>query len=343
MNCKEINQLLSAYADGELSDELRDTVNKHIDRCAVCKELLTEQVKLHEQVLAISKTPALPDMESSIMSAIRNSGTQKKSRRWVRPVLVAAPVVLALAILLPIVIPNLALTPEKVLAKASAAGAAIKSYRMSGEHYLFDPVAKEYVLISQSGLEFTGDRYHQQLEFLISSGYYSELFTGAGTYEAIGDGDKAYGRITGSLGYAPGMAASEWQNDMPSEVTSRKELDRLVKIEELPEESVDGVLCYHFRGAVDIEKYNLNTPYYKTSAINEEYWIGKQDYIVRQMKTEVIREVVVGNSEFAKMLMGLASSLDTWKYSDFNAQITINVPLDGQGNLLRGWVVLPVK
>jgi anti-sigma factor RsiW len=62
MKCKEIKQIMSAYADGELSNEVRDAVKKHVDGCAACKILLTEQVKLHEQLLSISKTPALPDM-----------------------------------------------------------------------------------------------------------------------------------------------------------------------------------------------------------------------------------------------------------------------------------------
>ena len=113
MKCNEIKELFSAYADGELSDELKNSVDKHATECAACKELLAEQVKLHGQIAVISKTPALPDMESRIMSAVTNTGAQKKTRPWLRPVLVAGPVVLALAILLPIVIPSAALTRKK--------------------------------------------------------------------------------------------------------------------------------------------------------------------------------------------------------------------------------------
>ena len=342
MKCNEIKALLSAYADGELSDELKNRVDKHAAECAACKELLAEQVKLHGQIAVISKTPALPDMESRIMSAVTNTGAQKKTRPWLRPVLVAGPVVLALAILLSIVIPSAALTPEKVLAKAGAEGAAIKSYRMSQEYYIYDPDTKEYVLRAQGGIEFSGDRYHEQLEFLIPPSLASEI-NGAGTSESIGAGEKAYGRVTGDLAYTAGASASTWQQYTPSEILTRKNLATLVKIEELPEENVDGVACYHFRGAIDIEKGNWNSSYLKTTAVNEEFWIGKEDYIVRQMKTEIISEVVPGYAGLAEMLKWDTRTQEIWKYSGFNTQITINLPMDAQGKLLRGWVVLPVQ
>ena len=342
MKCNEIKELLSAYADGELSDELKNSVDKHAAECAACKELLAEQVKLHEQIAVISKIPALPDMESRIMSAVTNTGAQKKTRPWLRPVLVAGPVVLALAILLPIVIPSAALTPEKVLAKAGAAANEIKSYRMTGEYYIYDPVTKEYALRAFGGITFSGDRYSEQQEFIIPSNYYRDV-TGAGTYEAIGIGEKAYGRVTGSLGYAPGMAASEWQQYMPSEILTRKTLSMLVKIEELPDENIDGVLCYHYRGSVDMVKFVNEYPQqagaFRTSTINEEFWIGKDDYIVRQYKDEIIR----GDDVMAKLPMLTAQTLEVWKYSDFNVSITIEPPLDAQGNLLSGWVVIPVQ
>jgi hypothetical protein len=229
-----------------------------------------------------------------------------------------------------------------VLAKASAAGAAIKSYRMTGEYYIYDPVTKEYALRAFGGITFSGDSYSEQQEFIIPSNYYRDV-TGAGTYEAIGIGEKVYGRVTGTMGYAPAASSSEWQQYMPSEILTRKALSMLVKIEELPEENIDGVLCYHYRGSVDMVKFVNEYPQqagaFRTSTINEEFWIGKDDYIVRQYKDEIIR----GDDVMAKLPMLTAQTLEVWKYSDFNASISIEPPLDAQGNLLRGWVVLPVQ
>jgi len=207
MKCNEIKGLLSAYADGELSDELKNSVDKHIAECAGCKELLAEQVKLHGQIGVISNTPALPDMQNRIMVAVTNNGARKKTRPWLRPVLAAAPLVLALSIILPIVIPAAALTPEKVMAKASEASLAVKSFRMNCEYYVPDQLAaligtlpstsseastvtKEYVLTIHGGLEFSGDRYMDKEEFVNSP---------TDTWEVIGDGDTAYGRIPAIL------------------------------------------------------------------------------------------------------------------------------------------------
>ena len=229
-----------------------------------------------------------------------------------------------------------------MLAKAGAVANEIKSYRMTGEYYIYDPVTKEYALRAFGGITFSGDSYSEQQEFIIPSNYYRDV-TGAGTYEAIGIGEKAYGRVTGSLGYAPGMAASEWQQYMPSEILTRKTLSMLVKIEELPDENIDGMLCYHYRGSVDMVKFVNEYPQqagaFRTSTINEEFWIGKDDYIIRQFKDEIIR----GEDIMARLPMLTAQTLEVWKYSDFNVSITIEPPLDAQGNLLSGWVVIPVQ
>jgi len=59
-----------------------------------------------------------------------------------------------------------------------------------------------------------------------------------------------------------------------------------------------------------------------------EVWIGKEDYLIRQVKHE-------GQSSSG------GGSLDTFssvvKYYDFNIPIVIEPPLDAVGNLLPGW------
>lgn len=324
MKCNEIKALLSAYADGELSDELKNSVDNHIAECAACKELLAEQVKLHGQIGVISKTPALPDMQSRIMTAVTNTGAQKKTRPWLRPVLAAAPLVLALAIILPIIIPAAALTPEKVLAKANTASEAVKSFRMSCEFYSAYPVANEYTLTIHDELEFSGDRYMEKGEFVKSP---------TDTWEVIGNGDTAYGKHTGNTTSGSGMSASEWQQDIPSEITSHKLLDKLGKIEAMPDETIDGVLCYHFRGAVDLSK---DSYYPEPAIIYVEFWIGKDDYIIRQYKSDKRW------TDDATRPTGSLSFMMVWKYYDFNVQISIDLPQDAQGNLLPGWQVVPI-
>jgi hypothetical protein len=193
------------------------------------------------------------------MSAVKNSGTTKKTRRWLHPVLIALPVILILAILLPILVPNMALTPEKVLAKASTALTNIQSYRMSGEYDIYDPNTKEFVLRAQGGFEFAGDRYDEQSEWIKPQNYYREV-TGIGKFEVIGIGDVAYGRVEGTTLLPSPVSPQEWQLQWPSETQTRELLATLTKIEKLPEENIDGVACFHYRGTVDMEKYISQNP-----------------------------------------------------------------------------------
>ena len=245
MKCKEIKQLLSAYADGELSAEIRDNVKNHIDGCNACKELLAEQVKLREQIGVISTTPALPNMESRIMSAVTNNVNKRRTRRWLRPTLIAAPVVLALAIILPIVMPTLALTPEKVLAKAGEAMLNVKSYRFIENSYTLDPTTNE----------FSVQDYHSEAEFTSNSyqiRWGTGPFTESNYFETIVFDGQQY--ICGG-GASPMLTPEEMQEFTPSASLTQGKLDMLEKIEVLPEETIDGALCFHYRGTVDIENF----------------------------------------------------------------------------------------
>jgi hypothetical protein len=354
MNCKETKKILSAYADGEITDDLKDAVEKHVDGCAECKALLTQQVKLNKQLLSIGDNPDLPDIESSIMSAVMNSGNKRKSRRWLRPVLALTPVALVLAILLPLLLPTLALTPEKVLAKASEALSTVQSFREIDNAYSYDPTTKT----------LSYHDYHIELEF--AEDCWDSKFgpvddTMGYSNEQIVVGEQVYIR-----GDYPAVAnLGDMQAIIPSAENTRKNLDMLVKIEVLPQESIDGVACFHYLGTVDIDKFikqlednsdyqfqekklcetfygkvseeglkKINdrlANYWRTEKkITFEYWIGKNDYMVRQFK--VVFAYVTGE-------IVDSSGMEIVKYYDFNVPITIEAPIDESGALLPGWSV----
>ncbi len=333
-NCKEFKQMLSAYADGELSDEEKKTIDRHIENCTECKKALNEQMELHAKLTTLANTPALPNENGLIMAAITGNTTHK-SRRWLRPVLIATPVVLILAILLTLLLLNMALTPEKVLAKAQAAISNVQSYRA----YVYSTPS-----VIQSLLEFAGDRFRDVR--------YGD------DRERIFIREQIYLR-----GYDfTGLSIDDMQAGTPSAKMTQKQLNMLTTIEVLPEESINGVACFHYRGPVDNEQYFKN--YLKPSLekatydnfikINEnrekkfteeeiikfvkqlivsaaekhkeknsemiwEFWIGKNDYIMRQWK-----DITDGVPW-------------TVKYFDFNVPISIEPPLDAEGNLLPGW------
>jgi hypothetical protein len=77
--------------------------------------------------------------------------------------------------------------------------------------------------------------------------------------------------------------------------------------------------------------YNEVLQDWKNFKIVDEFWIGKEDYIIRQWK-EVLIPQAAGSSS-----TGFKTGPDIRKYYDFNAPIEIKAPLDPQGNLLPGW------
>jgi hypothetical protein len=340
-NCKEIKQLLSAYADGELSGEERKAIDKHIETCTGCKKALDAHLELHAQLLTIADTPALPNVDSSIMSAITGIAT-RKSRRWLRPVLVATPIVLVAAILLTILLPSLILTPKTVLARAQAALPDIQSYQMTSACYTYLPKTNEFIHRLYEQYAFAGDRYYliwdynlsvqQSAEWINPPTYYREVI-GPDEWELIGIGELTYGRGE-ELPSIVSTTPEQRQAYALSAIMAEKQLERLneiaSEIEVLPEENIDGVLCYHYLIAVDTEKYveqvNDNWAWQDTT-MTEELWIGKDDYIIRQRKCEYKHE--------------LTSTVFMFKYYDFNAPISIEPPLDAEGNLLPGWSIIP--
>jgi outer membrane lipoprotein-sorting protein len=81
--------------------------------------------------------------------------------------------------------------------------------------------------------------------------------------------------------------------------------------QQLADEVIDGVTCLHYIGTLKIGDAEL------------EIWIGKDDYLIRQIKQ------VVQSEKYTETYIT--------RYYNFNADITIELPLDDSGNLLSGW------
>ena len=81
--------------------------------------------------------------------------------------------------------------------------------------------------------------------------------------------------------------------------------------EQLDNEVIDRVTCLHYIGNLKIGDAEL------------EIWIGKDDYLIRQIKQ------VVQSEKYIETYIT--------RYYNFNADITIDIPLDDTGNPLPGW------
>jgi len=102
MNCRDLEELLSAYADGELSLTQREFIEEHLSGCADCRETLAEFEATGRQLSSLRHVSKTPDIRAAALSKIKATSTSsgKSFRRWLRPVTAIGAVVIILVILL---------------------------------------------------------------------------------------------------------------------------------------------------------------------------------------------------------------------------------------------------
>jgi hypothetical protein len=84
----------------------------------------------------------------------------------------------------------------------------------------------------------------------------------------------------------------------------------------LTEEQIDGTLCYHLKGVITSESLRSITGTTATGvSINSEIWIGKQDFLARQVK--LAGKITDSEKE---------GIIRTLTLSNFNQQINITLP-----------------
>lgn len=216
-----------------------------------------------------------------------------------------------------------------IIAKAHAATMDLQSYRTTSS--------------ISSTFEGQTSELTYETEFVAPDRYRGKATTNGDWVEFIIIGDKKYIRDSDpSCTTSVGVVGSSLSEEDTLEL-----LDSLTDLEELPGENIDGVDCLRYWGRVDIDrmvdewKAELDPAqpgYEERLKVMErqrqmktevELWIGKDDYLIRQMKYEMqVPSEVVGQWDTSSSMM---------KYYDFNEPITIEPPLDAYGELLPGW------
>ena len=336
MRCAEMEEMISAYANGELAQEPREQVEQHLSGCVDCQEKLTEYLHIRKQLELLRETPDGPDIKVSMMSRIKSAGIpEKPSKAWGKRVLIVIPVAAILAVLLIMQpwVPFIA--PESVLARAYSALESLTSYRIS--------------ISGKDNPESTKNVF--ETAFVAPDRYYIKQSKDGEDQEFILIGSERY--YKGS--YNSLFVMQLQMNSFSSMVTRQATLawmDMLRDIQELPEETIEGVPCFHYQGIYDIEKrlrsqneersQKMGIPPLSEEQLKErleeyrmeigsqsiELWIGKDDYLVRQMEMNTQNPANNG---------GLGSSQTIYKFSDFNQPIVIEAPLDSGGKLLPDW------
>jgi hypothetical protein len=336
MKCSEIEELLSAYANDELSRTQRDFVEEHIADCTYCRQKLEDFINVRRQLVSFKEISILQDIKATTMSEIKEINTRGNVWKWLRPALVAVPIVVILAVLMTWQPWSSILGSQRVMAKVQDAIASLQSYRISIVH-TGDTEEETYEIETEFA---TPDRYHY-----LNTGYEYNL-------EFILIGDEQYFK---GVPKSPLEIATWSQTYMYSSLISREYtlmmLDYLTDIRELPDETIDGTVCLHYKGTYDIEEQlrsmyegdsEMGIPPIGEKELEEmieewreeigttaiELWIGRDDYLIRQVIHDNQRPGDDG---------GVESSVTNIRFYDFDKPFTIEAPVDSQGNLLPGW------
>lgn len=350
MNCRDLQELLVAYSNGEIQKTQKEFIEEHLNGCLECRAALAEYTKTREQLLMLRQIPEVTRLKKATMSAINSMKRHSSLQRWMRPVAIVVPVLLLLTIFLSLQGTGTFDNSSGIIAKAYAASSNLDSYRYEKDEYTQDGPEMEAIHTYHAEVDYTApDRYRAANEKPDNHTYDSTT---------IVIGDQAYTDSPVVVKLEP-----DWFKQMdPTENRSLDMLNLLAEIASLGDETIDGVDCYHYIGEVDIDNYlewsiphfeisyyrmEKSSPYgmstdletyiknrnesYLDQNMTFEFWIGKEDYLIRQAK--LVYQTMDGeHSTWNKY-----KTTSIAHYHDINEEVIIDAPLDENGELLQGW------
>ncbi len=341
MDHSEVQELLLAYANGDLYRPQREFTEAHLANCADCRADLAEYTWVRSQVTSLRDAPITSDIKEATMSTIQATGTVTSPRQGLmRPVLVAAAVVAA--IIVPLVLQLSGAGPGAPLAEAYEVIKGLQSYRMSGS----------------TSVTANGETSEGAFEwgFAAPDRYHGRLTTGAEIQSFIIIGSEQYVRdsradqMSGSVVVITDDASSP----IPSREGTLQLLDSLVDVKRLPDEKLDGADSFHYRGRVDIDRMvdeqaasldPKSTEYQeglealvvqRSIKIDVELWIDKGDYSLRQMRRDVTSPTTVSDADGTRQVGSITASALV-RYHGFDEPVEIKRPLTSSGDLEDGW------
>jgi len=262
---------------------------------------------------------------------------RKRFQRWRRPVLVAVPIVIILVVLL--VLQPWSASPVDLIAGAYAATTELQSYRV----FSFTTYTYESKTVDITW----------EIEFAAPDRYHAKATVDDDVNEVIIIGDKQYAREP----RGGKVVASVIEQSFPGKEDTLRLLDQLTDLEKLPDESVEGIECLHYRGRIDVErivekqKAKLDPEQLgygqilkdlerlRNAKTEVELWIGKDDYLIRQVKQYWEFPRVEPASRSAEQEIWHTANI-MWKYYDLNEPIEIEPPTTASGELLPGWCLV---
>ena len=78
MRCRDVNSRLNRYLDGELSDQERRAIERHVGTCAACHEALE---RLHGADAAVLQLPEPPDVPTGFAQRVIARAARRREQR----------------------------------------------------------------------------------------------------------------------------------------------------------------------------------------------------------------------------------------------------------------------
>src|SRR4030042_3269505 len=114
------DEMLSAYANDELSPEQRKYVEEHIQGCTDCRKKLNYFKEIRNHLISIEEVPPPVDAVEKIMAGIKETRKPGAFRQLRIPAFVAVPLILVLALLMILQPWNSISNTQSVMANAQA-------------------------------------------------------------------------------------------------------------------------------------------------------------------------------------------------------------------------------
>ncbi|MDD5093196.1 MAG: zf-HC2 domain-containing protein [Dehalococcoidia bacterium] len=73
MRCAEMKELLSAYANRELTPEIQGLADRHLTNCAGCRQALAAWTEVKQQLAILKEIPKFSDLRKTTMSRLKES------------------------------------------------------------------------------------------------------------------------------------------------------------------------------------------------------------------------------------------------------------------------------
>ena len=339
MNHTDINELLSAYSNGELAATQREFVEEHLGTCDECRADLDSYNQVREQLTSLRALTVPDSIREATMARIGTTGhAGGRTKNIFRSALAAA--ALALALIVPLWFLMSGGDSVSAVAKAYAATESLVSYSLEG--------------VTRSELRGQVTETAFQWDIIDDERSQGGFTTDGSTIEFVIDGEDQYAR-----GASPGLVVTIEDESILSRPIPRKQsmldlLDTLGPVAQLPDETVDGIKHLRRRGSVDMDKVldDLIAKYRAESRGTEadyqaleiqrqaevavDLWIDADTFFITRLVMFMRLPTTTHHGDGTTSIDFSLVSSDV-RYSNLNDPIALELPRDPAGDLLAGW------